>query len=165
MSAMEEQFLKAYDDYADAIFRHCYFRVFSRERARELMQETFTRTWEYAIKGKAIENIRAFLYRVANNLIIDESRKKKEISLDALQEKGFSPSQPQGYKRIENVLEGKYAIEKLMMLDQKYRKAVLMRYVDDLMPKEIAEILGESENVISVRIHRGMEQLRQKFIL
>ena len=36
-----------------------------------------------------------------------------------------------------------------------------MRYVDDLSIKEIAEITGETENNVSVRIHRGLEKLRE----
>lgn len=44
---VRQKFLAAYDAYADAIYRHCYFRVFIRGRAEELMQETFMKTWEY----------------------------------------------------------------------------------------------------------------------
>ncbi|MDP3962934.1 MAG: RNA polymerase sigma factor [bacterium] len=158
---MEQQFLQAYDAYGDAIFRHCYFRVFRRDRAKELSQEVFIRVWEYLSAGKKIENIRAFLYRVANNLIIDESRKRKEWSLDALQEEGFDPKSPVDPSRRNAILEGKFALEKIEHLDAKYREVVIMRYIDDLQPKEIAQILGESENVVSVRIHRGVKQLRE----
>ncbi|MDO8558290.1 MAG: RNA polymerase sigma factor [bacterium] len=163
--SIEEQFLQAYDAYADAIFRHCYFRVFSRELAMDLMQESFTRTWAYLADGKTVENLRAFIYRVANNLIIDGSRKHKEVSLDVLQEKGFDPATPRRKEGLQNITDGKYAIEKLRLLDPKYRTPISMRYIDDLTPKEIAQILGESENIVSVHIHRGMEQLRQKFEL
>ena len=157
-----EYFLTAYDSYADAIFRHCYFRVFSRERAQELTQDVFMRTWEYLAQGKSIENIRAFLYRVATNLIIDESRKKKDVSLGALQEKGFDAPSSHNPARTHAMLDGKFAKEVLMKLDPMYRDVVLMRYMNDLTPKEIAQALGESENVVSVRIHRGLKQLREK---
>ena len=40
-----DEFMKVYDAHVDAIFRHCYFRVFDRERARDLVQETFLKTW------------------------------------------------------------------------------------------------------------------------
>ena len=81
-----DTFLTAYDKYADAIYRHCFFRVFSKEKAEELTQETFMRTWQYLEDGKEVLNLRAFLYRVANNLIIDHSRKKKEERLDNFHE-------------------------------------------------------------------------------
>lgn len=83
----EKLLIEAYDAYADAIFRHCYFRVFSRERAKELMQETFLRAWDQMVKGEEIRHMRGFLYRVANNLIIDESRKKRSNRLRLLRKR------------------------------------------------------------------------------
>src|SRR3989338_4735544 len=91
---MQDEFLQAYEAYNDAIFRYCYFRVYDRERARELSQETFMKAWEYLSRtGKKIENLRAFLYKIATNLIIDNSRQKgkKTVSLDQLHEEGFDP--------------------------------------------------------------------------
>ncbi len=152
-----DEFLKAYDLYADAIFRHCYFRVYDREKAREMMQDVFMKTWEYLSKGKEVDSLRAFLYRVANNMIIDYSRRKKESSLDTMREEGFEPA---GVDRTTLAAEAGQVIALLEKLDEKYRDAVKMRYLDDLSPKEIAHALGETENVISVRIHRGIAQLR-----
>lgn len=152
-----DEFLKAYDLYADAIFRHCYFRVYDREKAREMMQDVFMKTWEYLAKGKEVDNLRAFLYRVANNMVIDYSRKKKETSLDVMMEEGFEPA---GNDKTPLAAEAGQMIAMLDRLDEKYRDAVRMRYLDDLSPKEIAHALGETENVISVRIHRGIAQLR-----
>lgn len=155
-----DDFLRAYDQYADAIFRHCYFRVYDREKAKELSQECFMKTWEYLSQGKQVDNLRAFLYRVANNLIIDSSRKKKEASLDAMMDEGFEPVGA-GPDSATVAAEAGQMIALIERLDGKYRDAVRMRYLDDLSPKEIAAALGESENVISVRIHRGIKQLRE----
>ena len=156
----EEEFLTLYDAYADAIFRHCFFRVYERERARDLVQETFARTWEYAAKGNAVENARAFLYRVANNLIIDEARKKKALSLDALREEGFDPRDPR-----ENAIginaEVQGILRLLKTLDEPTRHLVTLRFVDGFGPKEIAAVLGETENAVSVRLHRAVAMLRK----
>jgi RNA polymerase sigma-70 factor (ECF subfamily) len=159
--AVEQRFLEAYDAHADAVFRHCSFRVFNRERAKEIAQEAFCRTWEALAEGQDIQNIRAFAYRVANNLIIDESRKKKESSLEALAEAGFDPGSA---PKAVDVVEAERAQACLQNMDAAYRDAVVMRYVDDLTPKEIADITGESQNVISVRIHRGLKLLRARFV-
>lgn len=154
-----EQFVKAYDELADAIFRHCWFRIGDRERAKDLMQDTFTKSWQYIVEGASVNNMKAFLYRVANNLIIDEYRKKKEISLTYLQEQGYNPGFDDR-KRNENRIDAQFAISTINKLDEKYREVVLMRFIDELLPKEIAEITGESENNVSVRLHRGIKQLK-----
>ena len=155
----EDEFMRFYDAFAEALFRHCYFRVSERERAKDLVQETFTRTWEYLSRGKEVENMRAFLYRVANNLIIDESRRKKALSLDELSETGFDP--PDRSLPIAVTTEIREALALVHRLDEKHRDLIIMRYVDDLGPKEIAEIIGESENVVSVRLHRAVARLRK----
>lgn len=158
----EEEFAGIYDTYADAIFRHCYFRVFDREQAVDLMQETFMKTWEYLAAGKEVQHMRAFLYRTANNLIIDQARRAKlrqEESLEDLQEKGFDVRGEDG-AAFGTSLDEQRVVATIARLEEPYRSAVLMRYVDELSPKEIAEALGESPNVVSVRIHRGLQQLR-----
>ena len=139
-----EQFVKAYDELSDAIFRHCWFKIGDREKAKDLMQETFTKSWQYIVEGATVSNMKPFLYRVANNLIIDEYRKKKELSLDGLMAEGFEP----GFNEIkgtEQVIDAKLAIKVIDQLDEKYREAILMRYVDELSPKEIAEIMEENK--------------------
>lgn len=160
MKTLEEKFIQSYDQFSDAIFRHCYFRVHNPDIAKDLMQDAFTKTWQYLVDGGEIDNIRAFLYKTATNLIIDLSRKKQTISLDTLEESGFEP----GYdtrKDIDNNIEVKRILKVIDKLDDAYRDVVIMRYVDDLPPKEIARIIGESENNVSVRIHRGLNKLKE----
>jgi len=160
MTSVMEQFVKAYEELSDAIFRHCYFRIGDRERAKDLMQDTFTKSWQYIIEGTPVDNLKPFLYRVANNLIIDQYRKKKELSLDRLQEQGFDPGFDDRNKN-NNQIDAQFVINKINQLDEKYREVVLMRYIDDMSPKDIAGILEDSENNVSVKIHRGLKQLKE----
>lgn len=161
--AHEKVFLAAYDQHADAIYRHCYFRVFSRARAEELVQETFMKTWQYIAGGKEVKNIRAFLYQVANNLIIDDSRKKKEESLDAMLEssEALEPASREHVKMERQALAAE-VVRAMETLGAEDREVLTLRYVDDLEPREIAEILGLSPNAVSVRIHRATQSLKVK---
>lgn len=156
----EQDFLKAYEDFSDSLFRHCFYRVSDREVALDLTQETFVKTWQYIASGKEVGNLRSFLYKVANNLIIDYYRKKKSDSLDALQEGGFDV-QSGDAERILSSSEGRHALQVLGTLEEKYRQVVIMRFVDELTPREIAEIIGESENAVSVRINRSIKKLKE----
>lgn len=156
---LEKDFLAAYDEHSDALFRHCLIRVRDREVARDIVQETFSKTWTYLSEGKKIEYIRAFLYRVANNLIVDGSRKKKSSSLDAMMEDdGFEP-QDETLRNPADIPAAREALVMLKSLDEIYRTAITMRFIDEMSPREIAHALGVSENVVSVRIHRGIERL------
>lgn len=155
----EHEFRKAYNAYADALFRHCYFRLYDRERSKDLVQDAFMKAWGYIAKGREVENMRAFLYRILHNLIVDEFRKKKTVSLDALKERGVDFIAHEKLNQ-NDLSELKNIMSFFSELPVKYREVATMRYIDDLTPKEIAEITGESENNISVRINRATAQLR-----
>lgn len=158
-SRAEEEFLAAYDAHADALFRHCLLRVRDRDLARDLVQEAYAKTWVYIASGKRVDYMRAFLYRVANNLIVDASRRKKHASLDAMMDDdGFEPADIDA-RDPSDVPAAREAVAMLSSLDEIYRTAVTMRFLDQMTPREIAHALGVSENVVSVRIHRGIERL------
>jgi RNA polymerase sigma-70 factor (ECF subfamily) len=157
---LEREFMAAYEEHADALFRHVLLRARDREKAKDIVQDAYSRTWIYLSEGNTIDHIKAFLFRVANNLIIDNARKKKSSSLDVMMDEGgfevvdetiTDPAEKQGVRE---------ALKLLGELDEIYRVVITMRYMDEMSPKEIASVLGVSENVVSVRIHRGIERLQ-----
>ena len=159
----EKIFLDAYEKHADDIYRHCYFRVYNKELAEDITQETFIKTWKYILAGQEIKNIKAFLYRVAVNLIIDDSRKKKEIYLD-----DFSKKESKEAIRLYNMEDGMFKkfefgqiIKLLDELPEHHKQVIVMRFVDDLLPNEIADILEETPNAVSVRISQGIKKLKE----
>src|SRR4051812_4820943 len=83
---LEQSFRSAFDDYADELFRHALYRLSDRDKALDAVQDTFLRALDAARAGPDIENLRAFLYRTLRNLIIDEYRRKKALSLDEMEE-------------------------------------------------------------------------------
>ena len=157
---MQTDFIESYDSLSPAIFRHIFFRISNRERALDLMQETFLKAWEYVQSGKEVKNLNALVYRIANNLIIDEYRRKKSLSLDDLQEQGFDVAnndQAEILKDFE-ITEVRSAVEKI---PEKYREIVVLRFIDGLTPKEIAAITEQSENAVSVQINRSIKMLQK----
>lgn len=160
VDSTERDFLAAYDAYADAIFRYCFLRLYNRSEAKDLVQEVFLRVWKYMKEKGPVRNMRPFLYKIALNLVINRNQKKTSVSLDSLMEDGFDPGFDSRDSMVD-ILDGLRAIEKLDMLDSKQREAVYLRYAEDCSPKEIAEIIGENENAVSVRIHRGVKKLKE----
>jgi RNA polymerase sigma-70 factor, ECF subfamily len=165
----EPAFTEAFELYHDELFRHAVMRLSDRERALELTQECFLKVWEYAHKeGNEVRQLRPFLYRTLRNLIIDEYRKHKTVSLEAIAESGEREVESLMPSDDSNTLEaavgrfeGARALAALKKLPDLYREALTLRYVDELNPKEIAEIIGESENVVSVRVHRALKRLQE----
>lgn len=159
-------FNQTYEAEADAIFRFCLVRVSDREQALDLVQETFSRLWTTLTSGKEMSNSRAFLFTVAHRLIIDWYRKKKSLSLESMSNEESGESYDQADEatlavNLELGSEGRFLLEKIKELNPSYRQAVFLRFAEGLSPPEIGEILGISANAASVRINRGIRELRK----
>lgn len=158
---IEAIFMKSYDEHADAILRYCVFQTSNREVALDILQDTFTKTWMYLKDGKEIDNIKAFLYKVAKNLIIDYRRKKKTYSLDAIIETGVDFAGGNEEENAANNFDKEFVVGKLDKLPEDDREILTMRYVNEMSIKEIADTLDLTTNNISVKIHRAVEKMKK----
>jgi RNA polymerase sigma-70 factor, ECF subfamily len=167
-NASEKAFLSAFDAYADALYRHAFFRLSDTEKAKDALQETFTKTWDFIVKGNVVENFRPFLYQTLGRIIIDEYRKKTHTSLDAfLEEEGekenvFLSEERRDEKEMrEYALDSKDVLLLLEELPEHYRTIIILRYSDGLSPQEISTLLSLPSNTVSVRIHRALALLKK----
>lgn len=134
--------------------------VSDKNSATDITQETFARVIN-ANKSSQIENERAFLYRVAKNIIIDQGRKKsknKEISYEEEEHaSGTYETQDDYEKHKQNVLL-KQAIQKL----PKQRRQVFILYmIDGYSRKEIASMLDITVNAVDLNISRATTSLKK----
>lgn len=154
-------FKETYDTHADALFRFAFYKLSDREKAKDVVQDTFVKVWEYMAADGEIGNMKALLYKIATNAIIDNYRKKKEMSLDSLLEEGFDPNdQRHSGSAIIDESEADLVIKAIHGLEDEDRSLLLMRYIDGLSVKEIALATGQRENTVSVRIHRAIKMLK-----
>ena len=149
----------AHHDYERGLNLYSFFKMHDCALSKDLVQDTFIRTWSYLVRGGKIGIIKSFLYHILNNLIVDEYRKYKTISLDVLLEKGYEPNAGCS-NRIFNILDGKAVLLLIQRLPEKYQKVMRMRYVQNLLLKEMSLITVESKNTIAVQVHRGLEKLK-----
>lgn len=152
-------FTLAHHDYEKGLNLHAFFKLNNHGTGEDLVQDTFMKTWSYLARGGKIDIMKAFLYHVLNNLIVDEYRKRKLASLDILLEKGFEPGMKNA-ESIFDVLDGKAALVLIQRLPVAYQKIMRMRYVHDLSLNEMALITGQSKNALAVQAHRGLEKLK-----
>src|SRR3989339_293021 len=117
----KEAFISAYDSYLNDIYRFIYFKVGNREEAEDLTSSVFLKTWNYIQDNnlKSYKTLKALLYRIARNAVIDHYRqksKRQDISYDA--ELGFD---------VED--EKQDNLQKMEMIDSFAQKLSLLRYV------------------------------------
>ena len=149
----------AHTDYQKSLNVHAFFKINDHGIGEDLVQDTFMKTWKYLAKGGEIVKMKAFLYHILNNLIIDQYRKHKTTSLDTLLEKGFDLS-VEGSESLYNVLDGKAAVLLIQKLPETYQRVIRMRYIQHLSLEEMSLITGKTKNTMSVQVHRGLEKLK-----
>lgn len=163
-----QQFSDFYEREVDALFRYTALRVGNREEVKDIVQETFSALWEKLARGGTIREERAFLYASARNKIIDWYRKKKSLSLEQMAdgEEGetlpFDPIDTLAESRIVLSAEAHQVLTLIATLPISYRDAVYLRLVEEMVPQEIAQVLGITAGAVSVRITRGLALLREQ---
>lgn len=165
-----EAFDTLYLRYADAIKRFVFIRVQNEEDANDLTADVFWNTWRYLTdKGtKDIQNIRAFLYKVARNAVANFYRVKGKtppmIELD-------KPGQHGGVPEVADIRQDifgaqaraqdeVYLTECVQKLQEPYKEILVLRFFEELGIDEIAEIIEKTPGNTRVLIHRGVRALR-----
>lgn len=158
---LKKRFETAYEEYSDSIFRYALVKCRDRQIALDITQEAFVRTWNYLRKKGPIDDIRPFLYRVAHNLWYDYVQKdKRRTSLDTLVDAGWQTAAEERTDTEALTKESqRMVLDKLNELDDEHRDILILRYMEEMDIKEIATILGKTENATSVHIHRAKKKL------
>ncbi len=147
-----------YVAFIDKIFTFCLYRTGKWQVAQDLTSATFLKFFK--TNWRLYENPTAYLYTVCRNTIIDYYRQRKEtVSLETLIESGHEVGATFDNDQRLLMMEIFKEIEKLPT-DQK--DVVLMRYVQDLDNKTIAQVLSKTEAAVKSLAHRGLTTLRGK---
>lgn len=150
---------KIYSQFYKRIYRYCYFNTQNRELSQDICQETFVRAWK-ALSGFSIKkggSLQAFLYRIARNLIIDNSRKKKTASLENYENLASNEDLAENVDRRDENKKLKDAMAKLNDTD---RQIITLHYFEEMSGGEIAKVVGVREGALRVRTHRIIKKLK-----
>ena len=162
-------FENIYNEHIDQLFRFTLFRVTDKEKAIDIVQDVFFKYFRYLEDSldKDIEitfNHKAFLFKTTRNTIIDHYRKKQTQSLDDLLESGYEYSSDEDITHSTAVdIDYKKVIQSIKTLDIESQELIYMRFIEGLSLGDMAEITGQKENTISVKVHRILDKLRQRY--
>jgi len=126
---------------------------------QDLLQEVFLKIYINIEKVKAADNIRAYLYRIANNVITDHYRRNQQVGqalavqCPDLAEEAVKPHD--AYKLADCLRP------MINTLPEIYRQALIMTDLDGYTQKQYAEISGISVSGAKSRVQRAREQLKE----
>ena len=146
--------------YYKDIFNFVTKLVGDKETAKDITQEAYAKCIELD-SNKEIN--RSFLYKVAKNIVIDESRKNKKISQIEFQEEIYSIPK---YEQPDEIVLETNQYENLMKivetLPNRSKEAFLLHTIDGYSRKEIASMMGISPNAVEKHIIRATKNLQEK---
>ena len=157
-------FAELYDRYIGEIYRFIFFKVSHREEAQDLTSEVFLKTWNYLANhphDKEIKSFRGLIYRIARNSIVDFYRARShqhECALDEVIELGKDDAR---YAHIESQGDVRRIFDALKGMKREYQDIILLKYVEEMSVREIAESLDKSQTAVRVTLHRATKVLKR----
>ncbi|OGZ69202.1 MAG: hypothetical protein A3D35_03285 [Candidatus Staskawiczbacteria bacterium RIFCSPHIGHO2_02_FULL_34_9] len=165
MDNLKEQFGQIYDQYIEKIYRFVYLKVNSQEVAEDITSKVFLNGWQSYSKNPSVQNMNAFLYRIARNSVIDyyrESDRTKLVSLESVAEFADAGTSVHDRAALSSDLEEvKFAIGKLK---KDHQDVIILHYLEDMSIQEISEVLDKSLVSVRVTLHRGLKALKEQMI-
>ncbi len=151
-----------YDAYLSRIYRFVLLRVGRRPDAEDITHQVFLSAWQsierYEYRGVPFSS---WLYRIASNAVIDHYRtRRSHLSLDVVAEEAVADL-TDGSRTLDDAREVEFLKTILTKLDPDQQSVLIMKFVDDLSTKEIAEALEKSPGAIRVIQHRALRQLKK----
>jgi RNA polymerase sigma-70 factor (ECF subfamily) len=155
----EQAFAQFYDTYKDKIYSFIYFKVPGKEKADDLVNDTFLKVYRYLKDGHDIDNFQAFLYKTARNSVIDFYRTQQQnVSLDSISEIFFKEDVS---NKVDDKLEGEKITAAIKQLPDNYQEIIILRFIDGLSFEEISQSTGKSLGNCRMLAHRGIKKLKE----
>lgn len=142
---MEEQY--------DKIFRYCYFKIYDKQLAQDITQETFLRFYQQDLRLDSSREL-PYLYTIAKNLCADEFRKKRIYSVEDIEEAVCDTSE-----EWINRLALRAAMARL---SQEEQELLFLRYVNEIPVASICKMTGVSRFAVYRRLSKALKRLKEE---
>lgn len=153
-----------FDRYYDSIYRFIYHHVRHVQAAEDLAASVFQRFWEQLTANSGPDyQLKAWLFRVAYHLIVDDSRRQQYRNHEPLLEEFAVPADDIEGRLVEKqlVVQAYHAMERLTTAQ---RDVIILRFLMEMSPAETALILNLTVGAVKALQHRALEVLRQQML-
>lgn len=147
-----------FDRYYEPIYRYLYHHVHHVQTAEDLAGRVFQQLLDHLQAGNGPkQHLKAWMFRVAYHSIVDDSRRQQFRNHEPLDENTIHiEDEPADFLLVTQ------AYEALAKLPSRQRDVIILHYLMDTGPAEIADILELSVGAVKALQHRGLEALRRE---
>jgi RNA polymerase sigma-70 factor, ECF subfamily len=162
--------------FQDRLYAFAHRLCSSREDAEEVAQDAFVRAYR-ALKTYPAERVRslalqAWLYRITLNVARNRTRRKRppHVSIDngraegAVSQRAWDPPDDPRTRPDSRLEEGQRRANLASLvatLPERYRSAIILRYVEGLSLEEVADVLRQPLGTAKSNVHRAVNLLRR----
>lgn len=146
------------------IFRMVYYRNVSRMDAEDLTQDIFIAMSKNIYQLKDTTRFKAWLYRIALNRVKDFHRKKNFLSFFALKPTEDTESLGGSHNALDDVMKKEFWHQfhgLTRQMSKKEREVFILRYVDQLGIRELAETLKKNESTVKTHLYRALKKFKK----
>lgn len=169
----EDKFLALFHEHKAQVYQHTLYLLGNREDAEDITQETFIKAWEYRAKLRP-KTARSWLLKCAQNLCFNLLKRQKfqvhltegddtdpETELEALMHTHSGQSNPSPDEIVVQQ-ELKDSVQcAIQKLPPEMRSVIIMRELNGMSFKEIAEVLEQPEGTVKSIAFRARKRLRE----
>ena len=134
--------------------------------AEDIVQETMIKVWNRREQWDNIESIEAFCLTICRNISLDKMRKMENQNQSLSEGEHEAPDQSYSSNPEEQAMQQDrmQLIRQLInQLPEKQRSVMQLRDFEGKSYKEIAKVMGISEEQVKVNIFRARQTIRQKY--
>jgi RNA polymerase sigma-70 factor (ECF subfamily) len=157
-----DAFTTLYSRYINDLYRYLYLFTKSRKSSEEIIQKVFVKIWERRASLGNIAFFKAYLYRAAKNLLLDEIRRNQRQEKMVL---ALTPVTEECQETSDaKIIYSQYwqiAQDAINLLPEKRRQIVELRTKEHLTLDEIAGRLSISKGVVKKQLYTGMNFVRE----
>jgi RNA polymerase sigma-70 factor, ECF subfamily len=148
-----------HDEHAAALWGYCVrLTGHDRARAEDVVQETMLRAWRhFSVLDESQGSVRAWLFTVARNIVIDEWRTTRSHAELSVAE---PPEPTEQTDRTDQLLLSWVVAEAITKLSPEHREVLLECYYRGQSVAEAARHLGIPEGTVKSRTHYALRGLR-----
>ena len=157
--ALKSRFLELIEQNQDIVHKICCLYASNTHDRRDLSQDIICQLWRSYPSFRGDSKFTTWMYKVAlNTALLNLRRRRTSLPAESLKEHhGDIPAQNSGHERHKKITSLYDAINQL----PKFDRAVVLLYLEQFTYKEIAEVIGITENNVSVRLVRIKKKLKQ----
>ena len=149
-------------EYYDEISYYLLRLTGDKHLAKDLTQETYVKVLEVSKKSDILVQ-KAFLYKIAHNLVVDKVRKDKILIRSTYEEEQHCiPEQERPEELVANEIRQKKLKECIQNLSPQNKRAFVLHYYKGYTRKEIAEIMKISTNAVEKNITRSVLKIKEQ---